>query len=170
MAGKKYRGTGKVASADFRNVAWKGLTKSGSAITITLENAVNLGNIDWTFAEKGETVAQVVLTATYDNTDAMATDTTEPWTVEIDNVPTSASGEIIVGAGIFYINDVAVALTRGGGSFNVARTFRNINADGDRGPVKDRIAMDESVASFTMNTLQILAKVDSLYSAVEVVN
>lgn len=75
----------------------------------------------------------------------------------------------MLGAGVFYIGSTAVALTRGGGQFSVEREFRNINADGDRGPVEGRISMEGSVATLTMNVLTILTKVTDLYSAMKTV-
>lgn len=71
--------------------------------------------------------------------------------------------------GIFYIGENAVALTRGGGKFTVTREFRNINADGDRGPVKGRIALDASTATLTLSALQILTKITDLYPAINTV-
>lgn len=162
--GTKYKGTGQVLDTDFKAVKWVGKTKDGKAVTIELENAINMGNPDWTFAEKNDTVAQVVFTATYDNTDETATETDEPWTVEV-NGQTSGSSEIILGTGIFYVGGTAIALTRGGGNFKAEREFREINADGDRGPVKGRIAMESSRASLTINTLQILTRLTDLYPA-----
>lgn len=170
MAVTKYQGTGALTSADFKAVKWIGKTKNGSVVRIVFEKAVNIGNIDWTFAEKGETVAQIVMTAVYANTDTMAEDTKEPWTIEIDGELDTASGEIILEAGKFYVNNEAVALTRGGGSFNVTRTFRRINADGDRGDVEGRIAMDESVATLTLNSLQILSRLSDLYPAIATID
>lgn len=161
----KYRGTGVVAVADFKNVKWVGKSKSGKAVTIKLENAINLGNIDWTFADKNDTVAQIVFTATYSNTDTAATDTEEPWTLEVDGAQESGAGEIILGAGVFYVGETAIALSRGGGQFVVTREFRNIEADGDRGPVKGRISLDTSVATLTMNVLTILTRITDLYPA-----
>ena len=162
----KYRGTGAVTSADYKKVKWVGKTKGGQAATIELENAINLGNIDWTFAEKDDTVAEIVMTATYDNTDETSKDTTEPWTVEV-NSEASKSNSILLGVGIFYIGDNAIALTRGGGKFTVEREFREINADGDRGPVRDRIVMESSKATLTMNALTILDRLADLYTAIE---
>ncbi len=52
----KITGTGVVASGDFKEVKWVGLTKGGNAITIKLFNAINKGNIDWTIAEKNDIV------------------------------------------------------------------------------------------------------------------
>lgn len=161
-------GTGVVASTDYHAVKWTGTTKGGSSVSISFAKALNMGNIDLAFAEKGETVAQVVFTAVYDNTSAASESTAEPWTITTDSNLTAGADEIILGAGVFYIDNVAVGLTRGGGSFNVARTFRNINADGDRGPVEGRVQMDDSTATLTMNNLQILTKFSDLFSAVSV--
>lgn len=162
----KYRGTGKITESDYKAIKWVGATKGGKAVTIELEKAINMGNIDWTMAEKDDIVAQVVMTAVYSNTDTTAMDTIEPWTVDIEGEETGA-GEIMLGAGIFYIDEKEVGLTRGGGKFTVEREFRNIAADGDRGPVKGRIVMDGSTATLTLNTLQILTKFTDLYPAVE---
>lgn len=165
----KYQGTGKLTTNDYKAVKWVGKSKDGKAVTIEMANAINMGNIDWTFAEKNDTVAQVVFTAVYSNTDATSSSTTEPWTVEI-NGQSAGAGEIMLGAGIFYVGNTALALTRGGGQFVVEREYREINADGDRGPVKDRIEMDASRASLTMNTLQILTRLTDLYPAIETVS
>lgn len=165
----KYTGTGAVALTDYHSVKWVGKDKANNAVTITLPNAINMGNIEWTFAEKDEVVASVTFTGVYDNTDAASETTAEAWEVEYAG-STSGASEIIMGAGIFYIDNVAVALTRGGGNFTVEREFREIAADGDRGGVKGRIVMDSSRASITMNTLQILTRVADLYPAITSTN
>ena len=161
----RYHGTGVVTSADFKRVKWVGKDKGGKAVTITIDNAINMGNLDWTFADKDETVANIEFTGTYDNTDGVATDTVEPWTLEVEG-ETSGASEILLGAGVLYIGETQVALSRGGGKFVVERGFRQIGADGDRGPVKDRIALDTSVPKLSMNVLTILAKVTELYPAI----
>ena len=165
----KYQGSGIITDADFKACKWIGKTKGGSAITIEFEKAINMGNINWAFADKDDTVAEIVMTAVYSNTDNAATDTKEPWTIDIAGEDSGAK-EIMLGAGVFYIGDTAVALTRGGGSFTVEREFREISADGDRGPVEGRIVMDRSVATLTMNVLTILSRVADLYPAMESVN
>ena len=162
---KKYKGTGVIASTDYKSVKWVGATKNGTAITIEMENAINMGNIDWTFTEKNDTVAEIVYTAVYGNTDDTSNSTEEPWTVQIGDTISKASEAIMLGAGIFYIGATPIALTRGGGKFSVEREYREINADGDRGPVKDRITMEKSVATLTMNTLQIINRLTDLYPA-----
>lgn len=162
----KYRGTGKITATDFKAVKWVGKSKDGKPVNIEFEKAINLGNIEWAFAEKNDVVSQVVFTAVYSNKDSMSDDTTEPWTVET-NGQTSGAGEIILGAGAFFIEGNAIALTRGGGNFKVEREYREINADGDRGPVEGRIEMEGSRASLTLNTLQILTRLTDLYPAIE---
>lgn len=164
----KYRGTGKIAATDYKAVKWVGKSKDGKPVTIELAKAINLGNVEWTFAEKNDVVAQVTFTAVYSNKDSMTDDTTEPWTVEVGG-QTSGSAEIMLGAGAFFIGENAIALTRGGGNFKVEREYREINADGDRGPVEDRIVMEGSRATLTLNTLQILTKLTDLYPAIETV-
>lgn len=162
-----YKGTGAVASADFKAVTWTGKTKDGSSVVITLKNAINMGNIEWTFAEKDDVVASVTFTACYDNTNEMASETEEPWSIAYTaGSAATASGEIILGAGVFSVGGTDIALTRGGGSFSVEREYRNINADGDRGPVKGRVVMEGSIATLTMNSLQILTRLGDLYSSI----
>lgn len=159
-------GTGAVASTDFKAVKWMGKTKGGKAVTIQMEKAINLGNIEWTFAEKDDVVPEITFTAVYTNTDAASSSTVEPWTIEIEDGVTAGAAEIMLGVGVFYVGGTAIALTRGGGSFNVEREFREINADGDRGPVEGRIVMEGSRATLTMNVLTVLTRVDDLYAAI----
>lgn len=165
---KTITGTGSVVSGDFKTVKWEGLTKGGNAITITLENAINMGNIDWTVAEKNDVVAQVVFTSCYNNTDAASASNAETWKVEIDGALSAGASEIMLGAGKFTIGSNTVALTRGGGQFTVTREYRRINADGDRGAVKGRVVMEGSEATLTLNALTILTKIDDLYSSLNV--
>lgn len=165
----KYQGAGQVFASDYHSVRFVGKTKEGKALTIRMPKAVNLGNIEWAFAEKGDTVASVVFSGVYQNTDEMVTDRTEPWTIEIDGTQASGAAEIITGAGLVYVDDVQVALTRGGSSFNVNRVFREINADGDMGPVEGRIAMDEARPVLTLNALTFLKSIPSLYAGMSVV-
>ena len=165
---KTITGTGAVTAADFNDVKWVGLTKGGNAITITIKDAINMGNIDWTFAEKNDVVPQVVFTGAYDNTDQASSSTAENWTIEIDGSLTAGASEIILGAGKFYIGQTLIALTRGGGSFNAEREYRKINADGDRGTVKGRVVMEGSECTLTMNVLTMLTNIDKLYSSINV--
>lgn len=168
MAMQKIIGTGAVAASDFKEVSWVGLTKGGNAVTIKLHNAINMGNLDWTFAEKNDVVPSIEFTACYENTDAASDSTLEPFEIEINGAVAPGASEIILGAGKFYINGSLVALTRGGGQFTVEREYREINADGDRGAVKGRVVMESSRPKLTMNVLTMLTAVTSLYSSVEV--
>lgn len=63
---------------------------------------------------------------------------------------------IILGKGVFSINDIDVALTKGGGQFIVEREYREIEADGDKGAVKGRIVLDRSVPKLTVNALSLI--------------
>lgn len=168
MAMQKIIGTGAVAASDFKEVSWVGLTKGGNAVTIKLHNAINMGNLDWTFAEKNDVVPSIEFTACYENTDAASDSTLEPFEIEINGTVSPGASEIILGAGKFYINGTLVALTRGGGQFTVEREYREINADGDRGAVKGRVVMESSRPKLTMNVLTMLTAVTSLYSSIEV--
>jgi hypothetical protein len=66
-----------------------------------------------------------------------------------------AVGDIILGDGVFYIDGTAIGLTRGGGTFVVEREYRQIEADGDYGPVKGRIRKIRSTAKLTLNALEL---------------
>jgi len=72
-----------------------------------------------------------------------------------------AASDIILGDGVFTIGATttatAIALTRGGGTFTVEREYRQIEADGDYGPVKDRIRLVRSVAKLNIKSLEWLA-------------
>jgi len=162
-----FAGSGAIAAADYRAIKWTGKTKGGGSVVIEFTKAINMGNIDWTFAEKDDTVAQVVFTSVYTNKDVMASSPAEAWTVKFTPGSTdSASGNIMLGAGVLSIDSTDVALTRGGGSFSVEREFREINADGDRGPVEDRIVIDGSRATLTLNALTFIKDMNKLYPAV----
>lgn len=164
----KITGTGVVASGDFKEVKWVGLTKGGNAITIKLFNAINKGNIDWTIAEKNDIVPQVEFEACYDNTNEAASSTEEPFEIYINGSLVSGADGIVLGAGKFYINNTLVALSRGGGKFTVEREYREINADGDRGAVKGRVVMESSRPKMQLNALTMLSNLTSLYSSLEV--
>lgn len=166
------KGTGIVTTTDFKSVVWTGKTKGGKAVTITLPNAINMSNIDLTFVEKDDTVAQLVFSAAYSNTDHMvstAGDYEEPWTISYAGAAAdTAAGTILLGAGVVSIGGTDVALTRGGSQFTVEREFREINADGDRGVVKDRVVIDASRATLTLNALTFLTHMADSFPAISV--
>jgi hypothetical protein len=80
--------------------------------------------------------------------------------------------DIILGDGVFSIGQttssmVDVALTRGGGVFAVEREYRNIEADGDFGPVKGRQRVTKSVAKLSMKALEIVPyRMDEYYPSI----
>lgn len=74
--------------------------------------------------------------------------------------------DIILGDGVFTIGTTDIAITRGGGQFTVEREYRQIEADGDYGPVKDRIVKNKSVAKLTMRALELFpANLPKMYPA-----
>lgn len=66
--------------------------------------------------------------------------------------------QILLGYGEFAIDSVPIGLTRGGGSFEVETEYREVEADGDRGPVKGRIVIDRKVGKLTVNALTAFSK------------
>lgn len=83
----------------------------------------------------------------------------------------AAPDDIILGDGVFSVNGVDIALTRGGGQFTIEREYRQIEADGDYGPVKGRIRKIRSVAKLSMNALEVLVtNLPKMYPAMQVVN
>ena len=167
MAKKVFSGNGgNIAETDFRVVTWIGKTKGGQACKITLNNAINKGNLEWTLADKGEVVPALEFEACYDNADKQADGTTAcPWSIEIDGELTAGANEILLGLGAFAIDGKDVSLCRGGGTFTVEREFRDIAADGDKGSVKNRVVIDSERAKLSMNVLTMLTSVSTLYPA-----
>lgn len=73
-------GDGQIKDADYNSeVTWTGKTKGGKSVLITVENAINLENFDWTLADKDEVVATLTYTGCYleDSPEGY-----EPWNVE----------------------------------------------------------------------------------------
>lgn len=168
-----YTGAGHVTAADFRYIKWVGRTKGGKPVQIELEKAFCRSNPDWKFEEKNDTVAAVEFEGAYTDENLAKDDRTEPWKLTIDGVE-AGNGEIVLGVGKFYIGTSStdaeyVGLTRGGGSFIVEREFREINADEDPGLVADRIEKEMARPKLTLNALQWLTKVSTLYSCVTTV-
>lgn len=157
---------GNIAETDFHVITWTGKTKGGQACKITLENAINKGNIDWALAEKNEVVPALEFEACYNNADSQANEsTTCPWKIEIEGAVAPGAKEILLGLGVFAIDDKEVALVRGGGQFTVEREFRDIAADGDKGSVKDRVVIDAERAKLSMNVLTMLTSIKAMYPA-----
>ena len=74
-------GTLAVVDADFNTtVSWSGYTKAGKAVVITLNNAINLENIDWALVDKEEVIAELTYTACY----AETARSSEVWSINFD--------------------------------------------------------------------------------------
>ena len=71
-----------------------------------------------------------------------------------------AGEKILLGYGVVTVGATPIGLTRGGSSFMVERELREIEADGDRGPVKGRIVIDREVAKLTVNALELFTATD----------
>lgn len=72
-------GTLDIIAADYNaTVTWTGVTDDGKAVIIEVENAINLGDLDWSMVDKDEIVPQITYTGTYD----AAARTTEPWSID----------------------------------------------------------------------------------------
>jgi len=82
--------------------------------------------------------------------------------------------DMILGEGIFSIGEALttssltdIGATRGGGTFNVDRTYRKRAADGDYGFVKGRIAIDDETATLTIKALEMYSSnLTSFYPAI----
>lgn len=81
----------------------------------------------------------------------------------------SKTNETLLGEGVFYVGEVPIGLTRGGGQFLVERETKQIEADGDRGYVKGRIRFTKIVPKLVINTLQIIGdNLPKMYPALKV--
>ena len=72
----------------------------------------------------------------------------------------ATADKILLGYGVVSIGATPIGLTRGGSSFVVEREFREIGADGDKGPVAGRIVIDREVAKLTVNALEMFTAAD----------
>lgn len=66
-----------IQSSDYVTVTWTGKTNGGREVVITLNNAINLENLDWSLVDKDEVVPSLTFTAAY----AADARTTEPWSI-----------------------------------------------------------------------------------------
>lgn len=73
-----FTGTLSIVAGDFNDVVWTGKTKDGKSVVITIENALNMGNLEWTLEDKNEVVPSLEFTAAYSE----AARTTVPWNVK----------------------------------------------------------------------------------------
>lgn len=82
---------------------------------------------------------------------------------------TTTPENILLGYGIVEIDGKPIGLTRGGSTFVVEREVREIEADGDKGIVKGRVAIDREDAKLTVNALEIFSseELSQWYSGTE---
>lgn len=73
----KITGKSNIEESDYQSVKWTGKTKEGKNVIITLNNAINLENIDWTLADKDEVIHALTYVGTYEEGSEV-----EPWDVE----------------------------------------------------------------------------------------
>ena len=66
-----------------------------------------------------------------------------------------AAEKIMLGYGTVSVGGTPIGLTRGGSSFVIEREYREIEADGDKGPVMGRIVIDREVVKLTVNALEL---------------
>lgn len=77
--------------------------------------------------------------------------------------------EYVLGNGVIAIGGTDIALTRGGSQFTIERTYKEVLADGDFGPVKGRVRKDGSRATLTLRALEILSEnITKMYPAMDV--
>lgn len=75
---KTITGAADISDSDYQTVTFTGKTVSGKDIIITLQNAINLENLDWALVDKDEVVPEITYTAAYDPN----TRTVEPWSLQ----------------------------------------------------------------------------------------
>lgn len=72
----------------------------------------------------------------------------------------ATADKILLGYGTVTVGGTPIGLTRGGSAFLVEREIREIEADGDKGPVAGRIVIDREVAKLTVNALELFTAAD----------
>ena len=63
---------------------------------------------------------------------------------------------IMLGKGVFKVDDQLIGLTRDGGNFSLEYENRVINADGDRGTVKGRVVRETATPKLQISHLELL--------------
>lgn len=78
VVSNKMTSTLKIVEGDYNDITWVGKTKDGKAVTIKIENALNLSNLEWTLEDKNEVVPALEFSATYDEAEREKA----PWDVD----------------------------------------------------------------------------------------
>lgn len=71
-------GTLSIVAGDYKDISFVGSTKDGKAVTIEIDDALNLANLEWGLEEKSEVIATLEFTGHYNETAR----TTPPWRVK----------------------------------------------------------------------------------------
>lgn len=156
-------GSNVLAATDFHTVVWTGKTKAGYSMSITLKNAYSKDPMALTFSEKNDVVPKITFESTYEQSDLDSEDFTEPWTISSTLDSADKCDNIVLGAGKITIDNTTIGLTRGGGTFTRTPEIREINADDDPGPVKERIVQQGARATLELNALTWLTKETTLW-------
>lgn len=92
-----------IAAGDYNDVSFVGKTKDGKAVTIEIDDAINIANIELALEDKNEVVPSLEFTGHYDET----TRTTPPWRVKFAKADSytvtftvSDSGGVVEGADV----------------------------------------------------------------------
>ena len=48
-----------IKTDDYRKVEWEGITNTGKPVVITIENAVNVSNVDWKMTDRDEVLQTI---------------------------------------------------------------------------------------------------------------
>lgn len=75
-------GTLVISDTDYQEVKWEGKTMGGQKVTIVVENALNMENLELTLEDKDEVVPELAFTATY----LEEARTTAPWSIVFGEV------------------------------------------------------------------------------------
>ena len=102
----KVTGTLAIADGDYNDVVWTGATKDGKAVQITVENAVNMGNLEWGLEDKSEAVPSIEFTAAYLETAR----STPPWDVQLAKGDAYSVTLTITSDGSTAVEDASVTL------------------------------------------------------------
>lgn len=75
----KITGDHTIKDTDYQDaVTWKGKTREGKPVKITVKNAINLENIDWEMQDKSEVINKLTYEACFTEGELE----TEPWEIE----------------------------------------------------------------------------------------
>lgn len=74
---------------------------------------------------------------------------------------------VMLGKGVFSIDQKPIGLTRDGGKFTVEYEYREVTADGDRGKVKGRILKEGATPKIELNHLELLTDFDLMHTGLK---